>query len=596
MPSIKTSVIHVHTSRTKLLKIPIKVLAVGLFILLGAINLPTPASAASCPDVKIIYVRGSGAPVNNNAGYQTFKSALESKLKTSNLNYEFTDLNYPAVGVGLDNLDVTLGAYIGGGEAYAFGDSVKQGIKNLTREVNSSTCPNTKYVVAGYSQGAMVVSGGLEKLNPSKLIYAATFGDPKIYLPEGAGAIPPACRGTNLSSYRIYVPDCRAYKGLLGAKNPYTTTAYQGKIGTWCNKRDIFCSSHFSITSHTSYEKDGLYEDASRLIFSKIAAAYNFKNQYTSPHDTAILIDSTGSMGGLINNYKAEALRLAEKTLSSGGRVALYDYRDLTDPYTPVEHCNFESCTLESFQAGLDEITIDGGGDDNESLLSASLHVMKSLKWKLGSTKSLVILTDAGYHSPDHDGTTFYDVKKLSKEIDPVNFYIITKEENLDSYQELATATDGAVASTVDDLSLLTDTIIERYDSLSRVEEEFGDNSNFSLPHLEITSVEKNSDSEHRISFKSTGTKTLVILNDSILGVTDQADLTISGLRNDQENTLTLVPLANDYRGDPVIVALDSGHGQVTSPTDSPTTPDTPQLIPKAPNTGRRQSRGLATT
>ena len=131
MPSIKTSVIHVHTPRTKLLKIPIRILVVGLFILVGAINLPTSASAASCPDVKIIFARGSGAPVNNNADYQTFKSALESKLLTSGLSYEFTDLDYPAVGVGLDNLDVTLGAYVGGGEAYAFGDSVKQGIKNL---------------------------------------------------------------------------------------------------------------------------------------------------------------------------------------------------------------------------------------------------------------------------------------------------------------------------------------------------------------------------------------------------------------------------------------------------------------------------------
>ena len=583
MPSIKTSVIHVHTPRTKLLKIPIRILVVGLFILVGAINLPTPASAASCPDVKIIFARGSGAPVNNNADYQTFKSALESKLLTSGLSYEFTDLDYPAVGVGLDNLDVTLGAYVGSGEAYAFGDSVKQGIKNLAREVNSGTCSNTKYVVAGYSQGAMVVSGGLEKLNPSKLIYAATFGDPKIYLPEGAGAIPPACKGAGLSNYRIYVPDCRAYKGLLGAKNPYATAAYQGKIGTWCNKRDIFCSSHFSITSHTSYEKDGLYEDASRLIFSKIAATFNFKNQYTSPHDTAILIDSTGSMSELIDKYKSEALRLAEKTLSSGGRVALYDYRDLNDPYSPVERCSFETCTLESFRAGLDEITTDGGGDDNESLLSASFHVMKNLKWKLGSTKSLVILTDAGYHSPDHDGTTFYDVKKLSKEIDPVNFYIITKEENLDSYQELATATDGAVASTVDDLSLLTDTIIERYDSLPRVEEEFGDNSSLTLPHLEITSV-NNIDGEYQISFQNTVPKAIVILNDSILGITDQTSITISGLKNNQENTLTLVPLADDYRGDPVTVTLDSDHDQ----TSSSATSSTPQVIPKAPNTGRR--------
>lgn len=579
------SVIHVNTSRTKLPKIYI----LAAFVFVGVACLlasASKASAAGCPDVKIIFARGSGAPVNDNDDYRTFKSALESKLKTSSLSYEFEDLNYPAVSVGMDNLDVALGAFVSGGSTYEFGDSVKQGIKTLTAEVNNNTCKNTKYVVAGYSQGALVISGGLEKLNSDKLIYAATFGDPKIYLPEGAGIIPPACKGTNLSSYRIYVPDCRAYKGLLGAKNPYITTIYQDKVGTWCNKLDIFCSSHFSITSHTSYEKDGLYEDASRLIFSKIAAAFDFKNQYTSPHDTAILIDSTGSMSSLINRYKDEALRLAEKTFNSGGRVALYDYRDLADPYNPIEYCNFDTCTLESFRTVLSKITVDGGGDENESLLSASFHVMKNLKWKLGSTKSLVILTDAGYHSPDHDGTTFYDVKKLSKEIDPVNFYIITEEKNLDSYQELAAATDGAVASTVDDLSELTDTIIERYDSLPRVEEEFNDITNLTLPHLEIISVDKHSDEEYQISFQTTGTKAIVVLNDTILGFTDQTTITLTDLDISKENTLTLIPINDDHRGDPVTVILNSAHSQTDSGPVSKTS--STFNIPKAPNTGKQ--------
>ena len=87
--------------------------------------------------------------------------------------------------------------------------------------VNSASCPGTKYVVGGYSQGAMVVSKALGSLNADRIIYAATFGDPKIYLPEGKGILPAACRGENLSDYRMYVPDCQAYKGLLGAYVPY---------------------------------------------------------------------------------------------------------------------------------------------------------------------------------------------------------------------------------------------------------------------------------------------------------------------------------------------------------------------------------------
>ena len=580
MPTKSRSVIHVKTI-SKSYQIPIKILAILAIIITGLAKLPLqhPSNAASCPDLKIIYARGSGAPRYSNNDYQTFKSTLEAKLKTSPLKYEFDDLDYPAVGITGDNVSVALGALVSGGESYEFGDSVKQGITKLSSIVNDATCQNTKYVVAGYSQGAMVVSGGLSKLNPDKLVYAATFGDPKIYLPEGAGLIPSACKGENLSDYRAYVPDCRAYKGLLGAHKPYATAEYLGKVGTWCNKFDIFCSSHYGISDHVSYDKDNLYEDASRLIFSKIAVAFNFQNQYTSPHDTAILIDSTGSMSNLIGKYKDEALRLAEKTLNAGGRVALYDYRDLIDGYNPVERCNFDACTdLETFRQKLEEIEVDGGDDDPESLLSASFHVMKNLNWKLGSTKSLVILTDAGYHSPDRDGTTFYDVQKLSKQIDPVNFYIITEEQHLAEYQSLAEATDGAVAASVDDLSMLTDQIIERFDSLPRVEEEFTENNIIPL-YLEITNITKISDSEIKISFRTNGTKTVVALNDTVLGITDQTEITLTNLRSDTENILTLAPLSNDMRGESISVSLNHTDNKKNSAA-------TEFFVPKAPNTG----------
>ncbi|MBO4812608.1 cutinase family protein [Candidatus Saccharibacteria bacterium] len=547
----------------------------------------TPTYAASsCPDLKIIFARGSGGERYNNGEYQAFESSLEAKLSTSSLSYAFDDLDYPAVSVGIGDghFGTMLGAYISGGDSYEFGESVKEGTKKLHKIINSSTCPNTKYVIAGYSQGALVVLKDLAEINPDKLIYAATFGDPKIYLPEGAGLLPAACRGDNLSEYRAYVPDCRAYKGLLGGRDPYVASGFQGKIGAWCNKADIFCSSHFSIEAHTHYVEDGLYEDASRLIFSKIAAEFGFKNQYTSPHDTAILIDSTGSMRDLIDEYKAEALRLAEKTINSGGRVALYDYRDLKDPYQPVERCSFKTCDMETFKAGLDQIQVDGGGDTKESLLSASLHVMKSLDWQLGSTKSLVILTDAGYHSPDCDGTTFYDVKTLSKQIDPVNFYIITTPKNLSSYQSLADATDGAVISSVDDLSLLTDNIIKRFDSLPRVEEDLTDPGETAL-HLEITNSTILPDNSIRVGFVSDAPYTLVVLNDVLLGMADRADFTITGLDLNRDNNLILVPFDGTMRGDSVSVELNTGYGGTTSPESSYVV--TP-VAPKAPNTGRR--------
>ena len=568
-------------------KIKVRYLVVTVGLLLSGLVTNQTAGAVDCPDVRVVFARGSGGEQDVGVDYLEFKSTIEQKLQTTSLNYDFVDLKYPAVGVGFTSIDTamtTLGAFFSGGESYEFGDSMWKGVDELKNMVTNPSCPTTKYVLGGYSQGAMVLLNSLSFFTPEKLIYAATFGDPKIYLPEGEGAIPAACRGENLSNYRMYVPDCQAYKGILGAYVPYEPEAFAGKIGTWCNKRDILCSSHYSVNDHISYVSEGLYEDASRVIFDKICKTFDIKNTISSPHDTAILIDSSGSMASMIEQYKAEALRLAKETLASGGRVALYDYRDLDDPYEPVKHCDFDSCSIEVFEAKLSKIRADGGGDTPESLLSASFHVMKDLEWKLGSTKSLVVLTDADFLSPDRDGMSFDEVVALSKRIDPVNFYIITNATYGDSYMALASATDGRVVTNFDELSLLTDFILERYDSLPRVEEEPA----VELPILTIDETNFN-ESEARVRFHSNGTQVVVALNNAILGVTSETALTIGGLRNDIENRLALIPLRDGVRGEPVEILLNNVGSDKSVLEESEVKLDNEiVIIPKAPNTGRR--------
>ncbi|MBR2836892.1 cutinase family protein [Candidatus Saccharibacteria bacterium] len=538
----------------------LRYLVVAIGVVGGTMCTPG-VGAESCPEVKIVFARGSGEERWSGKNYLAFEEALGEKLKLTAIEYDFLDLDYPAVGI--DKLNTLVGAYFGAGESYEFGESVNAGVRGLVRVVNRS-CPETKYVIAGYSQGAMVVSKALGSLNANKIIYAATFGDPKIYLPEGAGVIPVACRGENLSNYRVYVPDCQAYEGMLGSYRPYQPEAYINKLGTWCNKGDVMCSSHFNVGDHVSYVEDNLYEDAAKLIFRKITDALGVENDYVSLHDTAILIDSTGSMQGLIAGYKAEALRLAEKTLASGGRVALYDYRDLKDPYQPVKRCDFETCTPESFQAGLDAITVGGGGDTPESLLSASLTVMQELEWKVGSTKSLVVLTDAGYHAPDWDGTEFINVMELSKKIDPVNIYVITAASMTEAYTELAVATGGRVVTTADDLGELTNYIMGRVDSLPMVVEELRGEK----PVAEVEEVEELAPDTVRVRFSTTGARVVVVVNDTVLGVTEDTEIIVAGLDRTIANTIALVPLSDGTRGDRVSVEIGA------------------LVLPGAPNTG----------
>ena len=559
-------------------QIKIRYLIVALAIIFSASGVKASVVAEECPDLRVVFARGSGGERWNTDDYFEFKNTLESKLETVDLDYEFIDLDYPAAAIGVKHLGTTIGAYVGAGESYEFGESVKTGAQNLSRLVNNS-CPGTKYVIGGYSQGAMVVSKALPSLNADKLIYAATFGDPKIYLPEGEGLIPAACRGENLSDYRAYVPDCQAYKGLLGANMPYEPAELVGKVGTWCNRRDVFCSSRFGISDHMHYISDGLYEDASKVMFNKITQTFGLENIVSSPHDTVILIDSTGSMSGLIDAYKAEALRLAEQTLDAGGRVALYDYRDLNDPYQPVEHCNFETCDLDTFRSGLENITANGGGDEQESMLSAAFTTMKTLKWKKGATKSIVVLTDAGFLLPDRDGISLSDVVELSKEIDPVNFYIITLPGLAETYRELAEKTDGKVVTDLGELELLTNYILERDDNLPPVEE----NSEHVTYTIEITDTIRQDDGSFLIKFENSGAQALVVLNDTIMGITDQNELIISELNGEVENVLALVPLAEEARGEAVEVKLvmDNNNNTAREANEG-------MILPKAPNTGTR--------
>lgn len=550
-------------------KIKIKYLCMLCLFVIGTMPFmkSTATNAQSCPDLKLIFIRGSGEELNSNRSYQAFKSTLEPKIKTTSLTYEFTDLAYPAIAVGIDNLGVTLGALFSSGESFAFGDSVNTGVKMLNEKINNESCKNTRFIIAGYSQGAMVISKTLSSLNSDRIIYAATIGDPKIYLPEGGGLFPAACRGQNLSDYRSYVPDCYAHEGLLGSYQPYEPSNYVGKLGTWCNKYDIFCSSLFSTRDHTSYVDDHLYDDIAKTIFAKITNYFHIEGHILSPHDTAILIDSTGSMAGLIEKYKAEALRLAKETLDSGGRVALYDYRDLNDPYTPKEHCNFETCTLEVFKTALESIEPDGGGDIPESLLSASLNMMKKLTWKFGSTKSIIVLTDANFHTPDIDNVTITDVAKLSREIDPVNFYIITEPSYENSYLELAELTDGKVVTNTDELSLLTDYIMERYDSLPTVE------YSEEQPAIVLT-IEHQTEQDGQVilEYKTNADSVIVMINDTIIGMTNEEKITITDLDLTKENHIRLIPIKSERRGDAqeVIVAPEE------------------EFIPLAPKTGIR--------
>ncbi len=469
------------------------IMLAGAILLANLSIYSSTTTATECKDVEFIFARGSGEKLGDE-NYIAWKSSLETKLKSSSLSYNFYELGtrsydgakYPAAAIGIENLNTVLtsaSAIFSAANVGPFNDSVNQGTTELIGRINSvsSSCSNTKFVLGGYSQGAMSASRSIRKLNPKKIIYLANFGDPNLYLPEGYGIMPPACRGENLSKYRIYAPNCKAHSGLLGANKPYVPDGYTDRIGLWCTKKDIFCSNYLDFTNpikdHTSYADYGIYNSATETIIQKVFIHYPTKKIVSSAshkkRDIVFLIDTTGSMFSSIDRYRTEALRLASETLKDGGRIALFEYRDLDDPFNPRRLLNF-GATYQEFKATIENLTCDGGGDEAESALSAALFAMNNLSWTPGATKSLVLLTDNTYHNPDRDGTALSQVTKRSLEIDPVNFYIVTTDDYKASYTELANLTGGQVFSLRDNLSLSTDAILNRPEINLPLEEYIG--------------------------------------------------------------------------------------------------------------------------
>lgn len=263
----------------------------------------------NCTDVKIIWARESGA-AQNDKNYQAFEKAYEKVFKNSGISYSFYELSreggfggyyYPAPGIGIDDLKrigTSLGALFSGGDSYNYGKSIEAGSNEAAAFISAYTkkCPSSKIVLGGFSQGAQVISRTLQKISAKNLLYAATFGDPKLYLPEGKGIAPPACRNENLSVYRAYVPDCHVHEGALGSYNPYdVNSSFYDKVGAYCRYGDIICGTRTNLNDwyagHADYIGGGMYELAAWDTYVRVAPA-KVRSRYKQ--NVVILFDGTG--------------------------------------------------------------------------------------------------------------------------------------------------------------------------------------------------------------------------------------------------------------------------------------------------------------
>ncbi len=128
-----------------------------------------PASADDCPDVEVIFARGTNEPPGMGRVGDAFVDSL--RQQTGGMNIDTYGVNYAASKLQLHG-----------------GDGANDVINRVKQAV--AKCPNTKIVLGGYSQGASVMDivagvpiGGINwgsSLPPqyaSNIAAVATFGD-----------------------------------------------------------------------------------------------------------------------------------------------------------------------------------------------------------------------------------------------------------------------------------------------------------------------------------------------------------------------------------------------------------------------------------
>jgi len=191
--------------------------------------MPT-AHGAGCPDVELIFARGTSEPAGAGRVGQALADQLVAQLGGRSLGVY--GVNYPAT---YDFLAAADGAT----------DATNR-IAAMSRQ-----CPATRYVLGGYSQGAAVVDmlvgipplgnkvgdvGSAPPLPASladKVAAVAVFGNPstKFGIPVSAAMVPFAGKGIDL-----------------------------------CNDGDPICSQGRNPFAHTSYEKSPLVGQAAGFV------------------------------------------------------------------------------------------------------------------------------------------------------------------------------------------------------------------------------------------------------------------------------------------------------------------------------------------
>lgn len=210
--------------------------------LAGSLGAAPRASAdPGCPDVDVVFARGTFEAPGVGATGQAFVDALNARLAGKTVGVD--PVNYPA------SLD--------------FGRAV-DGVADASSKVEATAanCPNTKIVLGGYSQGAAVAA------------YTTTDSVPDgVALPDGIGPMPPGV-ASKVAAVVLFAPPSDGFLHLVDRSAPPINIGplYAAKTLQLCADGDPVCApGGRDRAAHSSYRDNGMANQAADFARSKLS-------------------------------------------------------------------------------------------------------------------------------------------------------------------------------------------------------------------------------------------------------------------------------------------------------------------------------------
>lgn len=386
-------------------------------------------AAPACSDLLLLFARGSGQTISQDLDRRSESSTFFGEIRSHTPD-------------GLDIAEYRLGQPGHGGHTYPaedwrtwgnvisingkYEDSVREGVLELYALLTERAvlCPTEEWIIGGFSQGGEVISATLWLLPAdvrARIGFAATFGDPTL---DAFGGFP--CQRGWWARGNVM---CFQH-GILGPRVPYVPDDMKGRYGAWCDWLDPVCAMGDDIFFAHGRYPDAAIPAAAVEAVSAVRSDHDWTLRNlllgtgTAGVDLMVVFDTTGSMGGAIDEAKVAALDLADLVLGGlHGRIGLVQFRDAGDS-PEVELVRGLSSDADDFSSGLATLQANGGGDTPEAQLAGILTALNGVDWKAGATKIVTVITDAPGKDPDPiTGATMADVVQRANEIDPVGVF-----------------------------------------------------------------------------------------------------------------------------------------------------------------------------